>query len=155
MTEFDTIREQRDIVTGLDEVHKLVLARARQDEAALAEAEAPAQRIREDGGIHAPPARRCARQAAGARAAGRTFSGITSSRVAKHSGRHMSLSLPLKDDPRMQGALEQVGDEQFAQALCDFIDQYSKDPGVAGTDVVHTLDAVATGLFAMGWGNSR
>jgi len=40
VTEFDPVRAQRDIVTGIDDVHKLVLARARHDEAALAEAEA-------------------------------------------------------------------------------------------------------------------
>jgi t-SNARE complex subunit (syntaxin) len=40
MTAFDPIRAQREILTGLADVHKVVLARARDAEQRLAEAEA-------------------------------------------------------------------------------------------------------------------
>jgi len=45
MTDFDPIRAQREIVTGLMDVHNVIRARARNAERAIAEAEAEANAL--------------------------------------------------------------------------------------------------------------
>jgi hypothetical protein len=56
-----------------------------------------------------------------------------------------------KDHPLMREAIRACDDKVFAEALCDFIDAHSREPGVAGSDVIDALRITAGTLADMGW----
>jgi hypothetical protein len=58
--------------------------------------------------------------------------------------------------PAMQQWIDTLTDQEFALALCAFIDDYAVvGPGVAGAHVVDALEGVAQVLRQLGWSEEK